>query len=61
MCLTLRQLFPPNPAALQEHFFAVLRDSREDEKFFASVTNYIRTSVNRLANARRRRILLKRR
>lgn len=45
----------------QEHFFAVLRDSRQDERFFEAVTNFIRASVGRLADCRRRRLVLQRR
>lgn len=41
----------------QEHFFAVLRDSREDEKFFAVVTSFIRASVARLADRQRRGVV----
>lgn len=48
-------------AEYQEHFYAVLRESRQDEYFFEAVTNFIRASVTRLADCRRRRLVLKRR
>lgn len=39
----------------------MLRESRQDEYFFEAVTNFIRASVTRLADCRRRRLVLKRR
>ncbi|CAN0165193.1 unnamed protein product, partial [Scytosiphon promiscuus] len=36
---------------VQEHFFAVLRDSRQDERFFEAVTNFAEQRVRQMAAA----------